>query len=317
MRITDLKNFFDLDQFWSARTEFIDIAGRFGLDFFFDSEDEILLYECLVPWLKEGKIPKANVKDGRLIISSNGDDHSFSLVKRLREKCDIATRNKNLLEKDIFGLTILYVLIGANAENSSMELKYDDFANIKDRLHTGRPIGIDQDLILEHAVVNEGDQVEWRVIFNKGEKRIKVELGKTSCELDHRDCVIGIFPRNDENKCWKLLPNIIVSDPAYKLSLRLRFNSNTMRPKMKVERKGNVEYVEDVYFILIENNKQVVYIKSNGEIHGIDSCFSLGRAYGAYESKMKKQKKQYKLLAIETTCKRYKFITDHGIIDPW
>lgn len=314
IRITDLKKFFDLDQFWSARAEFVGAVESMGEDLFFDSEDEILLYECLSPWLKEGKSPNAIVKDGRLIIRINGSDHSFSLAKRLCEKYNLATSKEILSEKDIIGLTILYILAGANAENNSMELRYDDyFASIKDSQYAVRVIGIDEDLNLEPVMVNEGDLVEWRVIFNKGEKQVKVVLDKDSYKLEYRDCIVGIFPRKDDNnsKCWKLLPNIR-GNTDYKLSLRLRFNFNTMCPTMKVESKGNVSYVEDVYFIHIENGNHYVYLTRDGDLHSVEHCIQLQKAYNSYKKFTEKQEKKHKLLAIDTTSSCYKFITDKG-----
>ena len=69
LRISDFKRFFNFQEFWSQKEEFINLFNQEGyVDFFCNTEEEKILCKCTLDWLKD-KNSFENVDNLRRIIN--------------------------------------------------------------------------------------------------------------------------------------------------------------------------------------------------------------------------------------------------------
>lgn len=278
LRISDMKRFFELADFWRQRIIFIKQIGNPETSIFFDTELEKRLFSLIKNWIMSDiGIASVYKGDGLFIINEFGQDANFSLgrIKPEYEKYKGKIRNK-----DLDGLTLLYLLLGANV-NSDIELQYDIFVALKTGNYVGEfiscynnlsinPVSFPEYPLSRHIIANMSDTVS-----------IEVSSGSKVLELAPGDCIIGILDKNGH--CYQLFANKI-EDIDYGISLCLRINKYTKRPFLKIDSKfDGTKNIEEVCSFALEKGGLPVYLTLDGELHYSKTCLSLHSKYETFK----------------------------------
>lgn len=276
LRISDLRRFFELDEFWRKRDEFIKMVGDPSKTFFFDNGNERDIYCLLREWMtKESEIPSIFQGDNTLIVKLATKDTSFSLGRMASE---VSKYRRNIKNKDLIGLTLLYKLLGADREDSDIPLQYDFFTAIRTGKYVGEFIGLYENEEFESTAMPVFP-LSRHVIVNMNQSRtISIGCGKQKIELQSGECVIGLFC-NDY--CYRLLPHYI-SDSNNGITLILKINKYTKKPRLEIHKQDGVRCVENVSSIAIENGGFPVYTTFDGELYCPPECFTLANEYDTF-----------------------------------
>lgn len=141
MRISDFRRFFNLREFWNKRDEFfkqfefINCEGKSEREYslFVDNEKEKLLLAQFCNWICEPNKELCSVKMDQQelkIDDSKGGVQSCPLGL-LQPYIDNAKKQNRLTNKQIIGLTLLYLLLDADKNCSNIKVEYRIFsANI-------------------------------------------------------------------------------------------------------------------------------------------------------------------------------------------
>lgn len=318
MRITDFRRFFDLREFWNQRDEFfkqfefINCWGKTERDYslFVDNEKEKLLLAQFCNWICEPGKELCSVKLDRRelkIDDLKGGVQSCPLGL-LQPYIENAKKQNKLTNKQIIGLTLLYLLLGADRNCSNIKVEYQIYSangSSIDSLEEFNSCWEDRELpttnIIEYPLK--------RCVFANmnSSKDIHIRCGSEKVILKPRDCVVGLFC---SSKCYKLLPNE-VSDTDKRTTLKLTLNSNSSSmPGLEIHKPDGIKYIDNVVAVAIENGGYPVYVTSDGVVHYDSSCFALGQRIRAF---LKKECHK-DLLAFTRDCNgNYAFYTSNEI----
>ena len=189
LRISDFKRFFDFQEFWSQKQEFIELFNQEGyLDFFCNTEEEKILCNFILDWLKNNP--------------SSGEQIARDLFRKTVKK--IAGIDLRVWEmRQPIGLMSLSVLV-------SDTLCTDE---VEGWLEIMRGNGLESNYypLYENKEFECLDDVQFplkaRVIVNKTNQIISVNiLGEKPKKLSAGGCIVGLF--DADGGCYKLLPNV-------------------------------------------------------------------------------------------------------------
>ena len=303
LRIADLRRFFDLADFWRQREAFVKQVGDPETSIFFDTGLEKGLFGLIKNWIvSDLGVASIYKGDGLIVVNVYGQDVTFSLgrISPEYEKYKGKVRNK-----DLEGLTLLYLLLGANI-NSEIELQYDIFAALKTGNYVGEfvpcygnmsfmPISFPEYPLSRHIIANMS-----------GIASIEISIGTIIAKLNPGECIIGIFDKN--NCCYKVLSNKI-EDPSVGISLCLKINYSTKKPFLKIDSKFNgTKNVEAVCSIALEKGGLPVYLTMDGRMHYDKACFSLHSKYETF----RQHNPDAELLAFDVdSSNNYSFFTSN------
>lgn len=197
LRITDFRRFFEWNEFWAKKCEFVEFFKKdCNKTFFVDNEREYYLLQKLLDWLKEPDKEHNQVvlEDDVLKIGKPLGDMLKYQLGGLQQK--IKEAKKVLTNKTIIGYTLLYLLLGADGKNSNIEIRYETFDENKkfNNLYNDVQFKCNRNEIQINAP-------KTRKIFTNSSNRI---ITINDYELAPQDCIVGIFYGDI---LYKLLPN--------------------------------------------------------------------------------------------------------------
>lgn len=308
LRITDLIRFFDFAEFWQFKEDFAELMSQDKYGCFFDTEEQKDLSIVVTRWLR-GEDLLATVVDNRLIINVKGVDSSFPLG-RLSTHIQSCRGKKTLTEKQLIGLTALYVMLGANQEGSDLPIQYELGSSMITGSGSLRPLFADCSLNYAGAICSASYKRSLIVNMNtpQSNKKIHVQCGNANYELHPMDCMIGLFTA--DNKCVRLFPRSIRDFDGHTCSLV--YNPSTKQPSLKIEKVEGVEKIQDVCCFYIEKGGNLVYLTQDGQLYYDETkCYRLHVSYTTFRH----HRPDAALLAFEVSSTgNYVFYTDSGII---
>ena len=296
LRISDFRRFFNRDEFWSKKKDFIELFkheisrrnethDKFKEEYYFVSNDrEFYLMKKFYEWLIEPTVELQRIKLEKTELKIETDD-GLSLVYelgRLEDKI-LSVRQQNRLNgKSILGYTLLYLLLGANERALDFPIEYgcEEFdavkgsVSVKDYNRCSQNISLEQTTELAYPIR--------RCVFvnvDKNKKDVVVSSGKQAVKLQYGDCVIGVFCKN---KCYKLLPSTITK-PGIALTLKLKASLDDNRVYLEMHTGTQLLTIPDVYSIGMDSNNQPVYLSSTGELHFAARNFVLSQQYNGFK----------------------------------
>lgn len=217
MRISDFKRFFDFQEFWSHKEEFINLFNQEGyLDFFCNTEEEKILCKCILDWLKD-KNSFENVNNLRRII--NNREREISRIKDI-------LKAHNLSNSTIRGLISLFLLLSDTLKVDEIEkwleiLCGNSIENDNYPLYANKEFESSYDIkfpLIAKRIVNKTSQVLYVTI-----------IGENPKELSSGDCIVGLFDKENKDKCYKLLPNIVKEG---KMKFKLNIDKDSKSTKL-------------------------------------------------------------------------------------
>lgn len=308
LRITDLIRFFDLAEFWQFKEDFAELLSRDKYGCFFDAEEQKELATVVTRWLR-GEDPLATVTRDKLIINVKGADSSFPLG-RLSAHVQSCRSKKTPTEKQLTGLTALYVMLGANLDGSDIPIQYELGSSMITGSGGLRPLFAD--CSLDSAGATSPTSYERSLIVNmntpQSNKKIHVQCGNANYELYPMDCIIGLFTA--DNKCVRLFPRSSRDFDGHTCSLV--YNPSTKQPSLKIEKVEGVENIENVCCFYMEKGGNLVYLTQDGQFHYDETkCYRLHVSYTTF----RRHRPDAAILAFDVSSTgNYNFYTDCGII---
>lgn len=255
LRISDFRRFFDWDEFWAKKDDFIKFfSEKANKKFFADNHKELLLLQRFHMWLRNPSKELPNIKlsvdKGELWIGDYTSDTTevYPLGERLQEEIKKVRKLNLMTDKTLTGYTLLYLLLGANVNT---DIKINDIAQRNDRIkylyenkrllrfNGTLPLGVDK-------------HFEYKLLVNKHSDAISIDHGYDNYKLSSNECMVGIFCNNE---CYKLLPNI---ERVQGVTLQLFFDDNTGRTSLRIT--GNIPHD----FVFPDNTNR--YMDENGNI---------------------------------------------------
>lgn len=315
LRVSDLRRFFDFDEFMSKKDEFIKIfrseinRKKEWKPYFVDNSEDALLLKNLCLWLENPTLELVNVKLGDAtfeIKGIEGDIHTYPLGRLV--PC-VKDARQRMINKDVVGLTLLYLLLHANQSDSDVNVVYR-----KAEARGFIPCYESQFL---NPLDNMGDAVDFNYTVYANmhpDDVIQVVCGRQLKNLAPRECAVGI---SCNGQCRELLENV-VSDTNSRMTMRLVASSDKVHGTMLEIRvpqessievainnasmlhlrhssDGNCYYIEDVISFLYEPNCGLAYVDSLGNVvlPSSDRWYILNRTVATF----KKLYPQEKILA--------------------
>ena len=292
VRISDFRRFFTLGEFLYKKEQFYQMfieeqrcycafGNKSDALMFVDNEREFYLLRILCQWLEnpDKEITVSTLdKDVLYVPGKNGEKVLFQL-NRLVPYINEAKKQNRLTKKSILGLTVLYLLLGANEQDSDIPVVYE--------LQT---VGLqlkDFNECWDDVDIEKGDGLMFplhrRIFVNANpQKPITVTWGIKNTVLQPKECLIGLFYGN---ACHVLLPGKITSYQN-KVSLRLTADVETKRTRMEVHTPSDgVVYHDDVVSMALANGLPV-WATSDGDIRCPDCCYAFIKRKEAFK-KMK------------------------------
>lgn len=255
LRISDFRRFFDWDEFWAKKDDFIKFFSKeANKKFFADNHKELLLLQRFYMWLlnpsKELPNIKLNVDKGELQIGDYTSDtpQVYPLGKRLQEEIKKVKKLNLMTDKTLTGYTLLYLLLGANV-NTDIKINYIAWQNdsIKYLYENKKLLAFKGKLPLD-----VDKHFEYKLLVNKHSDAISIGHGYDNYKLSSNECMVGIFCNNE---CFKLLPNI---ERVQGVTLQLFFDDIAGRTSLRIT--GNIP--RD--FVFPDNTNR--YMDENGNI---------------------------------------------------
>lgn len=288
LRITDFRRFFEWNEFWAKKSEFIEFfKEEKNKKFFVNEEKEEYLLQKLLTWLKEPDKEHYQVEltDNELKIGFDLNNKFEYELGRLQQKIrDAKLRCRN---KDIIGYTLLYLLLGADNENSNIEIKYEalDENKIFNNLY--------DDVQYHNDIIRYEEPVTRKIFTNSSNRNITIN----DYELAPRDCIVGIFYGDI---LYRLLPNRC---ERANLSFRLVKHPDRETTRLKITGTPDADfifpgevvgetpdrYIDDVVSF-ITNKYGLATLDINGN-------FSITKEWYVVEN-LKKQNNDNRVLAI-------------------
>lgn len=280
LRISDFRRFIALGEFFYKKEQFLQMFMEeqrrycaFGNKeealMFVDNESEYYLLRILCQWLAnpDQEITVSTLeKDVLRVPGKNGEKVLFQLNRLVPYIDEVRTQNR-LTRKSILGLTVLYLLLGANEQDSDVPVVYE-LQTIGSQLKDFNECWDDVEL-------EKGDGLMYplhrRLFVNANPQRsVTVKWGTKNTVLLPNECLIGLF---SGNTCHVLLPEKITSSQD-KVSLRLTADVKTQRTRMEVHTPSDgVVYHDDVVSMALADGLPV-WATSDGVIHYPDCCFA-------------------------------------------
>lgn len=276
LRNSDLKRFFDIEEFWIQRQEFIDTVKSRTIDLFFDSDKEKECFTLFCLWSSQKGTVQAEFKGETLYARVDNRDRVYALGRLTQP---INSASKQLSMKDRIGMTLMYLMLGADETNSSIDISYD-FLLSHSEGKSGIPSG---DYIIKYddwnIVKDEfSDTIHRKIIVNKSSHAITISSGNQSETLMPMECVVGLFSNEG---CYRLLPHHIVS-PDGGLQLRLVCGNNCANLEIHKEDKRDV--IIGVSSIFIEKGNNPIYLKNDGVmVYDKSCCYAFDRDLNNYK----------------------------------
>ena len=247
MRISDFKRFFDFQEFWSHKEEFIDLFNQEGyMDFFCITEEERILSKCTLDWLK-GKLSLENANKFKNVLEKK-KGQILSLINLLK--------NKNQPNSTIRGIISLSMLVSDTLCVDEIE-KWLEI--IKGNNSTNNYY-----LLYEDREFDSTDAPSYplvaKPIVNNSSNAITIIVGENKKELSSGDCVVGLF--DVEGKCYKLLPN---KGNNGDVELRIKFNITTKRTDLEIKGlfSNNLEEVQNVISFFLDKKGYIYFPYEN------------------------------------------------------
>lgn len=270
LRNSDLKRFFNIEEFWIQRYEFVDTVKRRTIDLFFDTNKEKECFTLFCLWISQKATVQAEIKGETLCARVDNSDRVYTLG-RLAQL--VNSPSNQLGMKDRIGVTLMYLMLGADEPSSNIEISYD-FILSHSEGKCGVPSG---DFIIKYEDWNIVktelfESIYRKAIVNKSSHAITISSGNQSETLMPMECVIGLFSNEG---CYRLLPHHIVS-PDGGLQLRLVCGNNCAN--LEIHKEEKKEVVMGVSSIFIEKGNHPIYLKNDGTlIYDKVSCYAFDR----------------------------------------
>ena len=308
LRISDLIRFFDLAEFWQFKEGFCKLLKSDEHGCFFDTKEQKYLANEVMEWLQDRE-PRVTVNNDCLVISVDGNDCRLPLGRLAAPARDCWNKH-SLTEKQLKGVTALYLMLGADKTDSDIPIQYDFFSSMQSG--AGDLMPLFTDCVLQASSRYSSNSYNRSVIVNmntqQSGKKTRVQCGVVDDVLNPMDCISGLF--DSDNKCTRLFSRSIRDYEG--LTCSLAFNPSTKKPRLKVERSTGVSYIDNVCCFYIERGGYLVYLTLDGELHyNANKCFKLNCFYSMF----RKNRPNSVLLAFEVSHSGdYTFYTDQGII---
>lgn len=251
----------------------------------------------VIDWIKGGKSCKLIIFEDNSTFYLNGDKYILGRLSNI-----VPSLRENISPNDVGGLLFLYLLLGADKEDSDITLDFDFLSSSPhyDCLHNDK----------EYESVKLPEYpLSRRIVANVGNKEIKVKYGDSEIKLLPEACAVALF--SSEGKCFKILPHTLSNNND--LTLYLKFNRKNHVPYMEIHDKNkDVKIIEGVYSMAIANGS-VVYLDANGKLnfdkHRVEPCL-----YEEYED-FRKRSLNIGLLGFEYKGIGNKFYAPNMISD--
>lgn len=284
LRVTDLRRFFDLTEFWQQRDDFVEMIKQGRLDVFCDTEDERALCIMVRNWIsihrgKKDAVLLAEIKDCTLCFT-DGSNKTFPLG--LLDKFVEKIKGK-LPHKDLVGLVCLYLLLGADKIGSGIKPEM----GISRKQTSGEPSVNDEvkyiplygDCEFKYIDAPEYPFTR-RVIANVSQNKITVKYGESIVEFSPDECAVALFC--NANQCYKIFPHIADNHDGLKLCLKI--DKSTGEPYLEEHNSGLMEpkRTPNVYSIAIEDGIAPVYVDLYGKLHFDSDCVPLSSFYAKF-----------------------------------
>ena len=288
LRISDFRRFFDWNEFWTKKEEFIsifrsEIARRTESKnikelqkyYFVDNDSEFYLMRKLHEWLVDPAHGQESLRvrldPAELRMEGDKGEKLVYPLGRLCEK--IAAAQKKLTSKTILGYTLLYLLLGAEKKNSDIRIEYNDTGLAEIRGYNL----CSNDVVLEPTT--DSSPLRRCIFVNVNPDRdIKVTSGNDSSVLERGACVVGVFCGN---KCYRLLPNLLTGANS-NITLKLMSSSSNNATKLEIHDPDEVKVVDDVVSIGLDSIGRPFYMRASGEVYIEPMNFNLRNQYSGF-----------------------------------
>ena len=300
LRVTDLQRFFDLTEFWEQRNDFVEMIKQGWLNVFCDTEDERELCLAIRRWILGHREDcfhssiEEEIKNNILYFRDFTNESSFPLGKL--EKF-VEQYNGVISVKDLIGLVSLYLLLGADKTDCTIEPEISIF---QDKISVEQLIEKDDEYIPLHGdcefrtITKPIYPFARKVIANVSDKDVNVKCGTSLVTLSPEECAVALFCNS--NQCYKIFPHIVDNYGGLKLCMKI--DLSTKRPYMEIH-GVHFETIPNVYSMAIEDEKFPVHVKENGELE-FDKvrCFKLNSKYNHFKNNVSDKK----ILAFERSA---------------
>lgn len=265
LRISDLKRFFNIEEFWHQKELFFDVVNRRGCDLFFDSEKEKDCYTLFYKWNIDKDHLQVEIKKDILYAKVGLKEKEFPLG---RLASAFNSCSDTLPMKERIGITLLYLMLGAEGTKSDIKVNYDFLVSINSS-EKGIPI---KEFVLKYEDWNipttkEKMLLSRKIIANKSGHPITISSGLQSVILLPNECLVGLFTSEG---CYRILPHHL-SSPDGGLQLRLVCGDNCAN--LEIHRADKREIIEGVCSIYIEKGNLPIYLKNDGSLVYDKSCY--------------------------------------------
>ena len=287
LRISDFKRFFDFQEFWSQKEEFINLFNQEGyLDFFCNTEDEKILCNLILNWLKNNP--------------SSGGQIARELFRETVKK--IAGIDLRVWEmRQPIGLMSLSVLVSDTLCTDNIEKWLETMK--------GNDIESSYYSFYEDRVFDTTEEPNYplvaKPIVNNSSNVITIIVGENKKELSSGDCIVGLFDADGE--CFKLLPN---KGNNGDVELRIKFNISTKRTDLEIKElfSNKIDRVQNVISFFLNKKGYIYFPYENKDSRNfIDkSTLYIPFLYDLNES--------YNILIMNDIAGKYEVITTNGII---
>jgi len=284
LRISDFRRFFDLDEFLAKKKEFSELITLYGARYFCDKPKEIYLCGVIKNWIN-GSTVNAKISDGQFYINGDKEKYELGVLKQQIDKY------KNQLSfKDLYGLTALCLLAGANETNCTF---VPDYGLIMGGDNGEAFVSLHNDVEYPQAKEMHDGAFRLRVIANiHAGHPIKITVGTQQMILKEKQCVTSIFSNSG---CVTLLDREASDLP--RIYAYLEPNGEYRCANLKIS-GAETSIIPNIASVWLEPGAGIAYITTKGEIvFDKDKCFALKQRLNNFQRNAEGRK----LLAIKKT----------------
>lgn len=295
LRVSDLKRFFNVEDFWNQKEAFFEIVNHRGINIFFDSEKEKDCYSLFYKWHTDKDHLQIEVKNDTLYAQIGLIDKKFDLG---RLSSAFYSHSNSISLKDRIGISLMYLMLGADELQSEIVINYDFFASIRDsknEIPQGEFVIRYENWVLPEVEI--AFPLSRKIIANKSGHSICITKGCQSEILQPQECIIGLFTSSG---CCRLLPHHIISPDG---GLQLRLICGKKWADVEVHTPDSYHVINDVKSIILEADNTPVFLKENGELVFDESCFAIKSKYDVFTHHYGKSN----LIAVEKISKQVLF----------
>lgn len=314
LRVTDLRRFFDLTEFWQQRDDFVEMIKQGWLNVFCDTEEECELCLLVRDWIlfhrtNDGSELPAEINKSTLSLTNGGNKtYPLGQLEKFVEKI-----KGKLPHKDLIGLVCLYLLLDADKVDSDIKPEMGIFW----KQTSGELFVNDEDEYIPLYGDYEFESIDApvypfvrHVIANVSKNKISVKYGESIVELSPNECAVALFCNT--NQCYKIFPHI--ADNHDGLKLCLKFDKSTGKHLLKIH-DSNEEFkapIPYVYSMAIENGRGI-YLDTKGVPTSLNgTCYLIDNQFRHFELARKKSEV---LLAFEKNNEEYILYTNIRKLD--